>query len=178
MSIKIDMGRSKPVLHVYDVETNFSSAIFLNGESTEAVWDAFMKYWASLYAGFKYVFRVDAASSFTSELFQHLSASHGIELQYSGVESQKSIGAGETLHSSLRRVYKRIISENPTIDPELALHLSVKASNDTANVNGLVPSLLVFGVLPRFPMTPTDLPDQGLRMAALQVKRVGYGIGV
>jgi hypothetical protein len=37
MFIKIDVGRSKPVLHVVDVETNFTSAIFLNGESTEAV---------------------------------------------------------------------------------------------------------------------------------------------
>jgi hypothetical protein len=154
-----------------DVETNFSSAIFLNGESTEAVWDAFMKCWKSLYVGFPDAFRVDAGSVFTSELFQRLSASHGIELQYSGAESHNSIGAGETLHSSLRRVYNIIVSENPTIDPELALQLSVKASNYTANGDGVVPSLLVFGVLPRFPMTPTDLPDQRLRMAALQATR-------
>jgi hypothetical protein len=71
----------------------------------------------------------------------------------------------------LRRVYNRIISENPDIDPGLALQLSVKASNDTANADGLVPTLLVFGILPRFLMTPSDLPDQGVRMAALQAAR-------
>lgn len=32
--------------------------------------------------------------------------------------------------------------------------------NDTAGPNGLVPTLLVFGVLPRVPIIPSKLPDQ------------------
>jgi hypothetical protein len=134
--MKVGTGRSRPLLHV-DVETNFSSAMFLSNESTEAVWDAFMQCWATVYVGLPDVFRVDAGSAFTCELFQRLSSSHGINLQYSGVESHNSIGTGETLHSTLRRVYNRMISENPDIDPEPALQLAVKALNDTANADGL-----------------------------------------
>lgn len=36
----------------------------------------------------------------------------------------------------------------------------VKALNDTAEPELLVPTLLVFGVMPRIPLTPTDLPSQ------------------
>jgi hypothetical protein len=87
------------------------------------------------------------------------------------VESHNSIAAGESIHSTLRRVYNRIISEHPSIDPELALRFSVEASNDTTDVDGQVPWLFMFGVLPRFPIAPADLPDQGIRMAAIQAAR-------
>ena len=43
--------------------------------------------------------------------------------------------------------------------------------NDTMGPNGLVPSFLVFGVLPRFPFLHTTLPNQIQRMRALQAGR-------
>jgi Reverse transcriptase (RNA-dependent DNA polymerase) len=171
MFVKTDGHRARPLLHVVDVETNFSAATFLRSESAQNIWDAFMKCWASVYIGFPDLFRTDAGSVFILDHFQRLASSHGVEIQYIGVESHNSIAAGESLHSTLRRVYNRIISEHPSIGPELALQFSVKASNDTANADGLVPSLLVFGVLPRFPIAPADLPDQGMRMAAIQAAR-------
>jgi transposase InsO family protein len=113
--------RARPLLHVVDVETNFSAATFLSSESAQNIWDAFMKCWGSVYIGFQDLFRTDAGSVFKSDHFQRLASSHGVEIQYSGVESHNFIAAGKSLHSTLRRVYNRIFSEHPSIDPELAL---------------------------------------------------------
>ena len=43
--------------------------------------------------------------------------------------------------------------------------------NDTMNPEGLVPSLLVFGTLPRFYPVNTVLPEQQERMRALEMAR-------
>jgi hypothetical protein len=55
---------------------------------------------------------------------------------------------------------------------ELCIALSVKAMNDTAGPHGLVPSPLLFGVLPRFPEVDGQLPDQDTRLKAIAVARV------
>ena len=39
--------------------------------------------------------------------------------------------------------------------------------NDTMGESGLVPSLLVFGTIPRFPIISSDLPSQKERIEAL-----------
>lgn len=49
--------------------------------------------------------------------------------------------------------------------------MSVKAMNDTAGPPGLVPTLLVFGCMPRIPITPLDLPSQIQRMKAIASAR-------
>jgi hypothetical protein len=57
--------------------------------------------------------------------------------------------------------------EFPHVGPALLLRIAVKVKNDTMGTNGLVPSLLFFGVVPRFPPMSIDLPKQRDRMAAL-----------
>lgn len=59
----------------------------------------------------------------------------------------------------------------PNLDQHMARRLSVKAMNDTLGPEGLVPSLLVFGVLPRFPACSTKFPNQVDRMRALAMAR-------
>lgn len=49
--------------------------------------------------------------------------------------------------------------------------LSVKVMNDTAGPNRLVPTLLVFSVLTRIPVTPIDFPVQNERMKAMNLAR-------
>jgi hypothetical protein len=59
----------------------------------------------------------------------------------------------------------------PELDSNIVLRLCINAMNDTMGPEGLVPSLLVFGVLPRFPATQTSLPNQKDRMEALSTAR-------
>jgi hypothetical protein len=159
------------VLHVVDTQTHFNSAIFLRGESVEMVWIAFLECWATLYAGYLDKMRTDQGAQFTSPRWKELTDSIGIELVLSGVESHNSIGLGERYHGPLRRIYQKVRFDFQDLQTDVALRISVKAMNDTMNYDGLVPSLLVFGIMPRYPGIRTELPAQAERMRALDVAR-------
>jgi hypothetical protein len=74
-----------------------------------------------------------------------------IILRATETESHNSLGDGETYHSMLRRIYSKVSLNHSNLPGELRLALSVKAMNDTAGPNGMVPFLLLFGVVPKFP---------------------------
>lgn len=43
----------KPVLHIVDRDTLFSSATFLpDGSKSKHVWDAFLRMWVNIYVGY------------------------------------------------------------------------------------------------------------------------------
>jgi hypothetical protein len=75
------------------------------------------------------------------------------------VEAHWSIGLVECIHLILRCAYKIITDEYSGTTKEMALQMAVKAINDTAGPNRLVPTLLVFGAYPRIneldPPTPS-----------------------
>ena len=145
----------QPVPHVVDTQNQFSAAMFLREQSTHAVWNVFLYYWAMPYIGYPEPLRVGHGSQFILQKFQETCEITGIRLIYSGVESHNSIGSGERYHDPLRRMYQKIRFSEPDIALDLTMRLSVKAINDTMDPEGLIPSLLVFGVLPRFPAFST-----------------------
>ena len=161
----------RPVLHVVDLQTRFQNAVFMHSKSTEAVWNAFIEIWCSTYTGFPSTLHLDQESSFTSADMASNFESQGITLSVSGIESHNSIGAGESYHRQLRRVYNCVRSQHPEVEPQHALRLAIKGVNDTAGVNGLVPTTLVFGTIPSFPATPSNQPKQRERFAAMMTAR-------
>jgi hypothetical protein len=62
------------------------------------------------------------------------------------VKAYNSIGKVEKYHAPLRRLYKilRDKLKEKNLNKELILQMAVKAINNTARPNGLVPTLLVF----------------------------------
>lgn len=116
--------------------------------------------------------RLDRDSVFTGREWTQLCADAGIEIQLSGVESHNAIGIGERYHAPLRRIYLKIRHDTPSVDAEVALKLAIKAMNNTMGPEGLVPSLLLFGIVPRFPSVNTALPNQIDWMIALEMAQV------
>ena len=161
----------RPVLHVICTQTHFSSAIFLTSESAEAAWLAFEGIWALMYIGYPDVFRLDQGSVFVSEKWMQYSKMAGIVTKYSGVQSHNSLGVGERYRAPLRTIYEKVIKTSPSLSPTIALRTAVKSMNDTLGPEGLVPSLLVFGVLPRLPAVNSSLPEHEERMAAMRAAR-------
>lgn len=75
-----------------------------------------------------------------------------IIFQASDIEWHNSLGVVEMYHVPLRRVFNAVRLDDNTVYPALIeLRLAVKSINDTTGANGLVPSLLVYGRLPRSP---------------------------
>lgn len=59
--------------------------------------------------------RLDHESSFKSEPFRKNSEEIGMRLQFYGVESHNSIGAGEKYHEQLGRIFKKIKGDIPRL---------------------------------------------------------------
>lgn len=163
--------KGNPALHVVDTHTHFSAAMFINSKSSASVWNTFIKCWAATYVGYPDRIRLDQESAFMSKEFITTAHSAGIELQISGVESHNAIGSGERYHAPLRRIYLKILEDYPHLDQDIALQLSVKSINDTMGPEGLVPSLLVFGQLPRFPPHSSTLLSHSDRLNAINIAR-------
>lgn len=65
-------------------------------------------------------------------------------------------------------MYSKIVTGNSNIILIHALKLAVEAVNDTAGSNVLVPIFLMFGVMPRLSINPSNLPVQIARLKAMK----------
>ena len=64
------------------------------------------------------------------------------------VEAHNSIRLIERYHVPLRRAYNILLKELPDLPKEERLQIVIKAVNDTAGPNGIMPTLLVFRAFP------------------------------
>lgn len=159
------------ILHIVDRDTRFSAAVILEAESTKAVWRSYMETWVNKYVGFPDLIAVDQGPQFQSNEWKSLCQLAGIEFKPSGVESHNAINVGERYHAYLRRIFNKIENSHKEMPPQQILSTAVRAMNDTAGPNGLVPTLLVFGILPRIQIVPSKLPDQIQRLHAMKQAR-------
>ena len=175
LSIDLMFLDGKAVLHIIDTATRFSAATFLDshgetyGQSVDGIWLAFCMTWCTMYTGYPNRLRTDQGSVFTSDRWRKIAESNGIQLRLSGVKAHSSLGIGEKLHGPLRRIYNKVVASHPTLPKQFCLRIANKAMNDTIGENGLVPSRLVFGIIPRYPILNTDLPNQKERMEAIKL---------
>jgi len=161
----------KPVLHVVDKDALFSAATLLQGETVEAVWWAYTRSWVYAYAGHPEAMHTDQGPQFVAAGWRALVHAAGTRHIESGAESHNSLGAGERYHAVLRNIYRRVKRDHPDVPPEVVLALTVSAMNQTIRPHGLVPTLLVIGLIPRIPVSPLLLPAQLDRMRAADTAR-------
>ena len=161
----------KLVLHVVDKDTKFSTAAFLRSGTADETWDRLMRIWVSVYIGFPDTIASDQGTQFQSQRWRSLLLMAGIKHKSSGVQSHNAIGAGEIYHSFLCHIYRKVREATPNIAPQSALMLAIKAMNDSAGPHGLVATLLVFGVMPRIPVAPSEPPEKISRMSAMHYAR-------
>lgn len=160
---------NKPVLHVVDAATAFNAARFLPDVSTKHVWEALRLCWIDVYQGPPDYVVTDAGKQFASAEFRQNAKEMAITVKEVPIEAHNSIGKVERYHAPVRRAYEILRKEDPSASPELSLQMAIKAVNDTAGPNGLVPTLLVFGAYPR--MTDNSAPSPTLQQRAQAVKK-------
>jgi hypothetical protein len=101
----------------------------------------------------------DAGKNFTVTEFKQLASSMLIKVKKVPVEAYNSVGLVERYHALLRRAYEILKAElkDEHINKEMILQMAVKAVNDSARPDRIVPTLLVFGSYLR--MTEMDPPS-------------------
>eukprot|EP00171_Calliarthron_tuberculosum_P008498 IDg8498t1 len=153
--------------------THYGAAQFLEKVDTDSVWNALLKCWVLVYAGMPDIFFCDQGSVFTSKKWEKLSEENGVMLKFSGTQHHNGLAIVERYHAPLRTIYRRVKIECPELGSGLILQSAVKAMNDTVGPEGLVPSLLVYGIPPRY--TPAGLSpmllDQRQRHEAIRIAR-------
>jgi hypothetical protein len=143
---------NKPVLHIVDSATSFQAARFLDarGQKAKDVWDTLRACWIDSYLGPPDWIVHDAGRNFASAEFRQYARAMSIEVDEVPVEAHNSIGKVERYHGPLRRAYNIIKVElGDAVTDDQKLQMAVKAVNDSAGPDGLVPTLLVFGAYPR-----------------------------
>ena len=160
---------SRPVLHLVDEATAFQAAVFLKDYSARSTWTAFKRAWIDTYLGPPDFVMHDAGKNFASDEFRQNARIFDIQIREVPVEAHHSIGKVERYHQVLRRAYEIITTEAPAISAEDALQSAVKAINDTAGPDGLVPTLLVFGAYPR--MTASSAPASSIQARATAIQK-------
>jgi len=160
----------QPALHVVDEATRFGAARWVKSMSAQHAWDALRACWIDVYIGPPDIIAHDAGKNFASEEFRQHAATMAITTKGVPVEAHQSIGIVERYHAPLRRAYNVLREElkNARIDKDIMLQMAVKAVNDTAGPNGLIPTLLVFGAYPR--MTTLDPPAPSITQRAAAIK--------
>jgi di/tripeptidase len=93
----------------------------------------------------------DASKNFASKEFRQHAATMDSDIKEVPVEAHNSVGKVERYHGPLRRAYEILSNELPSLstNKEVILQMAVKAVNDSAGPDGIVPTLLVFGAYPR-----------------------------
>lgn len=159
----------KPVLQVVDSATSFQAARFLKDMSARNAWDTLRICWIDVYLGPPDQLVHDAGKNFSSAEFRQHAKTLAIDVKEVPVEAHNSVGKVERYHAPLRRAFDIISIELRDASEDLVLQMAVKAINDSAGPDGLVPTLLVFGAYPR--MTEDSPPSPSITQRAEAVRK-------
>lgn len=121
--------------------------------------------------GYPETLAYDQGPQFSSSIWKTLLSRHGTTPQPLGVKSHNALDVDKRYHSFLQRIYSKIREDNQELDREHALSLATKVVSDTAGLQRLVPTLLVFGSEPRLSIEPRELPEQNVRIRAMIAAR-------
>ncbi|KAI0990954.1 hypothetical protein K3495_g17233, partial [Podosphaera aphanis] len=113
----------------------------------------------------------DAGKNFVSKNFVQSEATMAIRTKAVPVEAHWSIGMVERYHHVLRRAYETITRHmsGTNLNKIMLLQMAVKAVNDSAGPDGLVPTLLVYGTFPK--MTKLDPPSPSITQRATAIHK-------
>jgi hypothetical protein len=117
---------------------------------TKTIWNILKAIWIDTYVGPPDIMVTDAGKNFKSSEFVANARILAIEVEEVLIKAHNSIGKIERYHGPLKRAFE-VITANLGISlaPEYVLQMAVKAVNDTAGHDGLVPIFLVFGTYSR-----------------------------
>lgn len=160
----------QPILHVVDESTRFQAARWVKNMTAQHAWEALRACWIDVYIGPPDMIIYDTGPNFASSEFRQSAISMSIITKEVPVDAHNSIGKVERYHGLLRQAYNCIKEElqGMNIGNDAILQVAVKAINDTAGPDGLVPTLLVFGAFPR--MNHSDPPSLDISKRASAIK--------
>lgn len=112
----------------------------------------------------------DAGKQFVTKVFQTNSALLHVDTKCVPIESPNSMSYVERYHTQIRHAYKIVTTEAPDLDAGVEQQIALKSVNDSIGPDGLVPTLLVYGSLPRLGFR-TDKPTPPTFQRAVALRK-------
>ncbi|KAH8193590.1 hypothetical protein TruAng_012245 [Truncatella angustata] len=171
-------------LHVIDASTSYQAAEFLEKEDARSVWDALCRCWIFVYLGPPDIISHDPGTNFASKEFRSSARIMGCTCKEAPIEAHWAIGKIERAHPPLRRSYDILKKElGHSTDNRTILQMAVKALNDTAGPDGIVPTLLVFGAYPRInydspPSTDNIARAKAISKAMTELRKINAQVDI
>ena len=143
--------------------------------SAIVAWETLKLCWIDTYLGPLDIVVYDAGKNFALAEVKRIAKAISINIKEVPVEAHNSVGLVERYYALLRRAFE--IFREDGFNKEIALQMAVKAVNDSAGPDGLVPTLLVFGTYPRMvDQSPPSLSiatrAESLRKATQEVRKL------
>ena len=127
--IDIMYFKNRPILHIVHRGTRFSVAKYLRKVDAKTVWykwnvyhtvlasafKNFVQTWSFLNVGKPESIVTDEGSVFMSEEWKGMRLVSDIMLRATGIESHNPLNSGESLHTSFRRILRRLEHDHPDL---------------------------------------------------------------
>ena len=147
--------RGKIILHLIDMCTRLSQAIFIPNKKRETIIQGIFKIWISV-NGSPNKFLTDNGGEFANEDFLQMCEAVNVQIHTTPAESPWSNGVVERHNQTLANMMDKILEDHPS-SPELALLWAINAKNSLQNVAGFTPFQLALGRNPKLPSTSCDM---------------------
>ena len=149
--------RNAPPFILYLAFSKLKVACFLNDKESATVAHHLVTEWIKYHGPPKYIMGNKDAEIFKGEV-KELCLLHGIHYTNTTVHAHQQNEFGERGHAVADRALERMLKEDPSLNPQVALSWVTHAANSLQNVDGCVPYQLVFGKIPKHPSLVEDNP--------------------
>lgn len=143
-----------------DKGTHYTAEKLLKSQSAKEIWNAIQRMWVMVYLGPPEFLTVDQGSYYVSNEMRTNCGSQGIMLREAPIETPGTIGIAERYHTPLREAFDKIRTDLDKKTPDhVCLRMATYPVNFTVGPEGLCPTLLFFGAMPR-PIRNRPSPQQ------------------
>ncbi|KAA8490976.1 Retrovirus-related Pol polyprotein from transposon TNT 1-94 [Porphyridium purpureum] len=170
------------IMHLRCDGTGWSVAAQCDGATAQNIYSTIFTTWIT-YFGAPHRIRLDRERVLVSEDLERMLGNEGTVVDAVPVEAHWTLGSVERSHETVRKIYLKISGETERLSVNDRLAIVTRAMNCTAGPDGTIPSLLVFGTVPRMALRPEvaqhdSRNDQEYRIKAMLLARKEYEISV
>ena len=152
---EVKAEKHRYILHMIDAFTRFTSSVFIRDKKAETVIHQIMLNWVAIHGRPKKIWS-DLGGEFNNDMMRQLGAALGCKVETGAGYSAWMNGLNERNHAVVDRCLAKILCDNPSMDPTIALAWAVTAKNSYPMHGGFSSYQLVFGKQPHLPDIMSD----------------------
>ena len=145
------------ILYAVDVFSRFTVGVFIVDKKPETIGEKILEKWVSV-LGVMDVLHSDLGGEFINKDLVKLAEYLNVKQTSTAAYSPNMNGCNERNHAVVDRMLEKMLFQDPSLNPEIALCWALNAKNSLENYQGFSPSQIVFGQNPKLPAVYSSGP--------------------